>query len=243
MAAIDFPATPTLGQEFTAAGITYIWNGQGWLVAPADLGGGAGGFVSKSGDTMSGDLAIHSSSPDLLLNKTASGEANDIMGLLNGLGRWRVTLGDESSETGAGVGSNFVITPYDDGGAPRTPALVINRQTGLITVAGNPTAPLGLVTKQYLESLPQGALLATLAEARAGVDDAKYISPYKHRYSHSPAFSATLTSMPMAVRSWTAAVGWVEVMDSDDCFNGVSFRPTAAGWYKRLHRHRDHSQR
>lgn len=30
MAAIDFPNSPTLNQQFTAAGKTWFWNGSSW---------------------------------------------------------------------------------------------------------------------------------------------------------------------------------------------------------------------
>jgi hypothetical protein len=31
---IDFPVTTTVGQAFVAAGSSYTWNGQGWIVTP-----------------------------------------------------------------------------------------------------------------------------------------------------------------------------------------------------------------
>jgi hypothetical protein len=35
MAAITFPATPTMGQKHTVAGRTWSWDGAVWLVVPA----------------------------------------------------------------------------------------------------------------------------------------------------------------------------------------------------------------
>lgn len=53
--AIDFPDAPTVGQLFTAAGLTWQWNGSYWDMAAevnSDL------FVRKVGDTMTGLLTI-----------------------------------------------------------------------------------------------------------------------------------------------------------------------------------------
>ena len=41
MPAIDFPASPTNGQEFTAGATTYVWNGAAWAIKNAGLGVGA----------------------------------------------------------------------------------------------------------------------------------------------------------------------------------------------------------
>ncbi len=37
MAAIDFPNSPTVGQTFSAAGSTWIWNGVTWKSATTTL--------------------------------------------------------------------------------------------------------------------------------------------------------------------------------------------------------------
>ena len=40
MAAIDFPASPSIGQAFTAGnGVTYTWNGLLWVASGASAGG------------------------------------------------------------------------------------------------------------------------------------------------------------------------------------------------------------
>lgn len=49
----DFPSSPTPGQEFTSASVTYVWNGQGWALKSS-----AGDFVLKAGDTMTGPLVL-----------------------------------------------------------------------------------------------------------------------------------------------------------------------------------------
>lgn len=35
--AINFPDTPALNDEFTAAGRTWIWDGSAWVAAPVDI--------------------------------------------------------------------------------------------------------------------------------------------------------------------------------------------------------------
>ena len=50
--AIDFPASPSLNDTFSSGGVTYTWDGTVWAAS------GSAAFVQKSGDTMSGALAI-----------------------------------------------------------------------------------------------------------------------------------------------------------------------------------------
>jgi hypothetical protein len=47
MAAINFPSSPSINDEFTDAGITWIWTGTEWNVVPS--GGGGGGVESVTG--------------------------------------------------------------------------------------------------------------------------------------------------------------------------------------------------
>jgi len=44
MAAFDFPTAPALNQEYTANGVTFIWNGYAWDRKPVPGGGGGGGI-------------------------------------------------------------------------------------------------------------------------------------------------------------------------------------------------------
>jgi microcystin-dependent protein len=54
MAAIDFPASPTVGQDFVAPnGTTYRWNGLLWGAT-----GAASGYLPLSGGALSGDLYV-----------------------------------------------------------------------------------------------------------------------------------------------------------------------------------------
>jgi hypothetical protein len=52
---IDFPANPTVGQEYTAAGVTWAWDGVKWTAATADS---VGVFLPLLGGTMTGDIVL-----------------------------------------------------------------------------------------------------------------------------------------------------------------------------------------
>ena len=52
MAAIDFPSNPATGSSFTAAGVTWTWDGSKWIMsAIAGGGGGSGGASITVADT------------------------------------------------------------------------------------------------------------------------------------------------------------------------------------------------
>ena len=56
MTVLNFPATPTLDDTYTANGVTYKWNGNYWEAtdefSPSNL------YVNKDGDNMTGDLTL-----------------------------------------------------------------------------------------------------------------------------------------------------------------------------------------
>lgn len=232
MVAIDFPASPTIGQIFVAAGISYVWNGYGWLVKPSDLSGGGSGFVQLTGDTMVGDLVIDKVDPTLWLDKSVSGEIAAVTGLMNNVRRWRLILGDTTAEGGVAAGSHFRLEAYDNAGVLIGSPLVIDRATGLLLLAGNPTAALGAATKQYVDAL-SNVQIASQSEVNVGADNTKAVSPNTLKRSHV-AFHATRGGSPQLVglNAITAVIGFSELLDTDGNFNGVSFRPNVAGWYE-----------
>jgi hypothetical protein len=126
---IDFPAAPTIGQEFDAVGFTYVWNGQGWTVKPLTPDSTVdaynkvesdGRFVNVTGDTMTGNLVI-----------SKIGAAPSMIAGANGASvRWRAVLGGSDPEGGGNTGSNFSIQRYDDAGVFVDEPLRINRATG-----------------------------------------------------------------------------------------------------------------
>jgi hypothetical protein len=60
--AFDFPSSPTVDQVYTDFGVSYVWNGYGWMMIKSGSGGGGpgtpGDYVLKTGDTMSGPLTL-----------------------------------------------------------------------------------------------------------------------------------------------------------------------------------------
>jgi len=109
-------------------------------------------FVNVTGDTMTGDLTIQKATPQLVLNKTASGQGADVTGMLNGVRRWLERLGDVTAEAGANSGSNYSLVSYDDAGVVKDVVLTFSRSTGLGYVKANPVDPLGIATKQYVDA-------------------------------------------------------------------------------------------
>jgi len=109
------------------------------------------GFVKKVGDTMTGDLVIDKANPSFILDKTGAG-GTAVWGRTDGKNRWVLQPGDSGTESTGNIGSDFGITRYDDAGGSLGRVLTINRATGLGTVFGDPTAALGIATKQYVDT-------------------------------------------------------------------------------------------
>lgn len=135
MTAIDFPSTPSNGQEVISGGTTYVWNGVGWAVKPAASGytkaEADAKFVDVAGDNMTGNLSIVKSNPLLALVKSASGETSYILGYKGAFPRWQFELGNSVAESGSGnVGSDFSLSRFSDAGAYIDSPLYIGRTNG-----------------------------------------------------------------------------------------------------------------
>lgn len=115
-----------------------------------------GRFVNVIGDTMSGDLSIAKASPALILAKTGTGQQNYILGYTGATARWQLDLGDAAPEGGGNTGSDFAIYSFNDAGAYSGSVLNFSRASGLGSVIGNPVAPLGIATKQYVDAVVGG---------------------------------------------------------------------------------------
>lgn len=109
-------------------------------------------FVDVAGDTMTGDLLFNKDGPAIRFNNIGA-TATVIDSSHNSSLRWRLVLGDTVAETGGNAGFDFALLAATDAGAPAaTPILKGTRSTNLLTVAGDPTAPLGIATKQYTDA-------------------------------------------------------------------------------------------
>ena len=111
-------------------------------------------FVSREGDTVSGDLIIAKVNPSLILNKTG----NTLAGLYSfkdGVPRWVIQVASNTAEGGANSGSDISFSRYADtpiGGLPIDSPVIISRATGRISVLTDPQLPLELVTKRYVDT-------------------------------------------------------------------------------------------
>ena len=138
-------ASSGIGELFIRQKTAGVWGA--WTASDAALNAAK---VNRTGDTMTGNLTISTTSyPALTLNKGAGVSANQIVGTRNGLQRWLLRPGNDDAETGGSDGSNFDLHYYADNGTLSGRALRINRINGLMEVIGDPVQPLHVVTKQY----------------------------------------------------------------------------------------------
>lgn len=96
-------------------------------------------YVPKAGGTYTGNLTISTTWPSLTLNKTASGQGNQIVGNVNGSLRWCIRPGDDVAEDGAGAGSDFSLLRFADNGTWIDAPMRISRKTGIMSLLGRPT--------------------------------------------------------------------------------------------------------
>jgi hypothetical protein len=100
--------------------------------------GESGGYVAKSGDTMTGPLTISEPGPssDLILSASSGlGTANNIFGQTLGVTRWILAIGNYVDETGGNAGSDFEISRHDDAGGYLDSPFSIQRSTGYTTIS------------------------------------------------------------------------------------------------------------
>jgi hypothetical protein len=96
----------------------------------------AGGVGISGAIQSAGNMIISKASPLVMLNKSASGQANSIVGQTTTFDRWLLRLGNDVAETGSNAGSNFDIWRYTDALALGR-ALQIERATGNVTIDAN----------------------------------------------------------------------------------------------------------
>jgi hypothetical protein len=146
---IDFPASPTLGQQFTAAGVTWTWDGTKWTASGLSVA-----YLPLTGGTLSGNLTVApatgigsisiapvASTASLVLNRSANNFNSIIDFQSAGSPRWRLYLPTNEAETGGNAGSNFNLSSFGDNNAALPTNLVINRASGAATFGGNIIAP------------------------------------------------------------------------------------------------------
>lgn len=150
--------------------------------ATKDVGAAAGQVpdaatvLPLTGGTLTGDLTITKTQPGLVLNKTSVNNHPIIHGALNGVDRWMMSLGDNNPESGGDTGAYFTLFSMTDAGAVKDICLSGRRDTGLFSVKGVPTAPLGIATKGYVDGMVP---IASYAEyvANTGAGASKLLTP------------------------------------------------------------------
>jgi hypothetical protein len=100
--------------------------------------------------TLSGNLTISKVNPEIILDKAASGQGNFISSKLNGVFRWQIQLGEATAEGGGDTGSDFYLVSFGDTAGNKA-VLRGTRNDGLLRVYADPTAALGIATKQYAD--------------------------------------------------------------------------------------------
>jgi hypothetical protein len=125
-----------------------------WVQATAMPVVDTSAFVAKAGDTMTGELILsYATSPTISLRKQVAGTNPQIRGYnASNLPRWTVNFCDAAAEAGSNQGSNFQIGRFDDAGGFIDGPLYISRSTGSVSVLTDPTIPLGVATKQYVDA-------------------------------------------------------------------------------------------
>jgi hypothetical protein len=92
--------------------------------------------------TFSGDVYVNKAAGNARVYLNApTGSVPVVIGRVNGLERWVEYLGGD-----------YMLQRYNDSGAAIDIPLTISRSTGLATIKGDPTAPLGIATKQYADT-------------------------------------------------------------------------------------------
>jgi hypothetical protein len=135
------PSNPKDGDMWweSDSGIFWVYYDDGTSSQWVQAGGAAASInqnaVLKTGDTMTGDLLISKSQPRLRLDTPNNGEISAVIGMKNGLGRWSLQLGDNTSETGSNTGSSCRLVKLNDAGVTNGDAFVIDRATGAMTLS------------------------------------------------------------------------------------------------------------
>lgn len=119
------------------------------------------GTARPDGSVVFGDITINPpASEDAQLFLQGAARRSVVGQTSLGKTRWRLSLGDTAAEGGSDSGAKFGLYAYNDNGDYKYSALDGSRIDGLLTVRANPTVPLGIATKQYVDvALPVGSII------------------------------------------------------------------------------------
>jgi hypothetical protein len=82
-----------------------------------------------TGGTLTAALTLAANGNQVVLRKSASGQANTLFATTAGVSRWGLVMGDSVAESGSNAGSNFLLQAYSDAGAFIGNPLTANRST------------------------------------------------------------------------------------------------------------------
>jgi hypothetical protein len=139
---VDYGPTPNTTFDITKPSTTLNWRVKAKFTN-SDYGSSvitsnvSSGVVQLTNPLIIGDGTANA---DIILNKINTG-ADRVSGFTSGLERWRIVLGNTTSETGANAGSDFVITRFNDAGVTIDFPVVINRATGEVSLGGGLFSP------------------------------------------------------------------------------------------------------
>ncbi len=148
MPALDFPSSPTLDQEYTAAGRTWKWNGTSWITVTPAL---------ASGDVTAalGYTPLSSASADSAYLKLTGGTLSDSVGMVNAPSAWSgaykayqvgtTSFGGGSGTTGAVFANNLYYDGTDWRYIVTGAGSVIIQSDGAINVYGVASGTAGAV--------------------------------------------------------------------------------------------------
>lgn len=133
------PEAPLDGLQYGRQNATWTQ-----VVHTGDGTGGAGPYVLKAGDTMTGDLVMRYNVPNIVFDRQVNGQSGHLQGKFQGKLRWQMSLGDVDNEGTGNAGSNFRLQAYDDTGTNIIGIpFYIRRDTGKVTIGGPFSAPSG----------------------------------------------------------------------------------------------------
>jgi len=169
-------------------------------------------YVNTAGDTMTGNLTVLNDDPVVVVNKpVANGHLAGIQGSAAGSARWLLQLGNTTPESGSNSGSDFNLSRYNDAGLQIDAVLSAPRSTGLLSVRADPTAALGIATKQYVDAT---AIDSTeLAAAAVRHDIAQSLTTTQKRQAQANLFQGPTAQYLTATGTYTtpAGVTWIEI--------------------------------
>lgn len=92
-------------------------------------------FLPLTGGTLTGNLSISKATPQVSVNKAASGQAANIAGMMNGAMRWLIEVGNTVAESGSNAGSYFSVSRYNDAGTYLDTPLSFQRDNDAMVLA------------------------------------------------------------------------------------------------------------